>query len=311
MQEFIRNTFGTETVKENYVLSQNAPMYLKNEYAYCKYIINGQYCLFMKPAHFTLAGYRKHRDKLIQLSGMPVVAELDRITPYQRKVLIEERIPFVVKDTQLYLPFLGMSLTEKYASKIEIESFAPITQLVFLYYFYNNTTLTATEISQILNCTVMSATRAYKALTDCGLFRYDCKGRNKYIVAEKQGGELLKAAEKYFINPVERVKYYKNVNNVLCGAGLYALSKKTMLDISENDRCYAVGKDYKFEQQMLISEIEYKQLGGIRIEQWSYNPNILSQGNTVDDISLILSLKDTSDERVQIEIDELRRKYKW
>ena len=69
MQEYIRNTFGTEAVKENYVLPKNAPMYLKNEYAYCKYIINGQHCLFLKSVNFTLAGYRKHRDKLILVNN--------------------------------------------------------------------------------------------------------------------------------------------------------------------------------------------------------------------------------------------------
>ena len=42
---------------------------------------------------------------------------------------------------------------------------------------------------------------------------------------------------------------------------------------------------------------------------WRYNPQLLSAGENVDDISLILSLKDNEDERVQREIDEIKEKY--
>ena len=312
MRNYIMSTFGTKVLIEKYNLPLNAPMYLKIEYSYCKYLIAGQECLFAKPVNFTLPGYKKHMKKLTELTGMFVVAELDRITPYQRKALIEECIPFVVKGIQLYLPFLGISLTERYTPKTEIEKFAPITQLVFLYIFYNHTKMTATEISKKLNCTIMSATRAYKALTECGLFSYDCRGRNKYIVANKEGGELLKAAEQYMIDPVDRVRYYRNMfNDDFCAAGLYALGKKTMLSISESDKCYAVSKDYKFDSGKLISDIEYMMIGGVKIQQWSYNPGVLAQNNAVDDISLILTLKNTTDERALLEIERLRSKYEW
>jgi hypothetical protein len=49
----------------------------------------------------------------------------------------------------------------------------------------------------------------------------------------------------------------------------------------------------------------------IVVEKWSYDPAILAVNDMVDDISLILSLKDNKDERVQMEVDRLRSKYQW
>jgi hypothetical protein len=42
---------------------------------------------------------------------------------------------------------------------------------------------------------------------------------------------------------------------------------------------------------------------------WKYDPNLLSKGKRVDDISLYLELKDDPDERVQNELDAIRERY--
>ena len=50
----------------------------------------------------------------------------------------------------------------------------------------------------------------------------------------------------------------------------------------------------------------------VTVESWSYDPSLLTNDDCVDDISLILTLKDaTDDERVQMSLNELRRKYRW
>lgn len=289
MQDYINQTFGWNTEFEAFDIPKTFPLYLKHEYSYVKCGIADQQMLFVTPVDFTLGSYKKHKVKIKELTSMRVVLCLDGITPYQRKALIKEHIPFVVKNSQIYLPFLAICLSEKYETKAEIEKFSPLTQLVFLYIFYNDTKLTATEISEKLNCTIMSASRAYKALTDCGLFNYVQEGRNKYITPKYYGGELLKAAEPYMINPVEKVSYFKNgdVFAHCTVAGLTALAQKTMLSVSDKEFCYAVSKKHNSQSTPAITKAEYLSIGGTKLELWSYDPCLLTDNHVVDDISLI------------------------
>lgn len=306
MEKYIKSALGCDITEGEYTLPKNMPQYLLSGYSYHKYKIEGQDCLFVAPLDFSLVSYKKHYEKIRQLTGLIPVLELKSITPYQRKILIEEHVPFVVLESQIYLPFLAISLTEKYNKKREIVKFTPITQLAFLYLFYNNVKLTATDIALKLNCTAMSATRAYKALTDCDLFRYECDGRKKYIVPNYIGGEMLRAAEEYLISPKEKssVVPYDTVTDGMIVSGIFALGHKTMLGVTEKDKCFAVAKT---ESVDIADDME----GGIMIEQWKYDPAILAQNGIVDDISLVLLLKDNEDERVQAELDELRRNYEW
>ncbi|MCK7468892.1 MAG: hypothetical protein MZU91_12730 [Desulfosudis oleivorans] len=51
-------------------------------------------------------------DKLRQLAGMPVVYVTRTLASYERKRLIEQKVPFLVPGNQLYLPDLGIDLRE-------------------------------------------------------------------------------------------------------------------------------------------------------------------------------------------------------
>ena len=313
MEQYLKATLGCNIQKDSYELPIKTPQYLLNDYSYEKYIIENQECLFVIPFDFSFSSYKKQYQKIKQITNFQVVLQLKSITQYQRKTLIEEHIPFVVENSQIYLPFLAISLTEKFWEITEIEKFSPITQLVFLFLFYNKGRISATDLAQKINCTTMSVTRAYKALVDCGLFYIESDGAKKYIVPKSDGGELLKNAERFFINPVEKtIHLQKNVElSEYIASGLYALSKKTMLNATNNDLCYAVYRKKQLDVTNSVPKALYVAEPTIAIEKWSYDPTILAEDNTVDDISLFLTLKDNKDERIQMEIDRLRGKYEW
>lgn len=313
MIDYIRNTLGVDIKEQKCDIYAKLPLYLKNEYEYKQYKIEGVECLFAKPVEFSLIAYKKHLSKLTELTKFNVVLELDSITPYQRKALIEEKISFVVKDYQMYMPFLAICLTQRFEQKMIVEKFAPLTQLAFLYIFYNNVKLTAVELAKRLECTSMSVTRAYKELVDSGLFKIEVDGRKKYIVPNYQGGRLLKMAEPYLINPVESINYIKFDKNFekMSVSGIYALGKKTMLSVGDRDKSYAIFKREKISMLDIAFILTFDRYDVVKMEKWCYNPDILSKDGVVDDISLILSLADNKDERVQISIDELKEKYEW
>lgn len=313
MQNYIEQMLGCAIKPKDFDISKNFPMYLKNEYTYREYIIFEQGCLFAEPVFFNLSKYKKHKQKLEELTGLKVVLDLKNITQYQRSALIKENIPFIVDNSQIYLPFLMTCLTEKYTEKQAVNKFTPLTQLVFLYIFYNNCSMTATEISKKLGCTVMSANRAYTALVNSGLYSYKSDGRKKYLVTEKSKSELLRCAEPFLINPAEKTAYFhiaKDLSQYL-KSGIYALAEKTMLDCSENDKCYALSRDDFKKLDGTIDAENYLSVGGVRAEIWRYDPGLLSIDGNVDDISLILSMQGEKDERVVSEIEKLRSKYEW
>ena len=195
----------------------------------------------------------------------------------------------------------------------KVEVFSPITQLVFLYHFYNKKSFLVAELAALLQYTEMSICRAYKELVDSGLFVYEKDGRKKYLRPQYEGGELLRAAENYFINPIIKTVYLKNniQTDDFLAAGVYALSQKGMLNANQDDICYATSKTKRFPLDNMITKAEFLLGEGIKLEQWAYNPKFLSVDGTVDDISLVLSLEDVEDERVLFELNEIRRKYQW
>ena len=293
MDQYIKSVLVCDIQKRSYDLPHKMPQYLLNSYSFQKYMIGTQECLFVAPVEFSFTGYKKQRQKIKQVTGLPVVLQLKSITKYQRKVLIEEHIPFVVENSQIYLPFLAILLNEKFEEVEEIEKFTPITQLVFLYIFYHREKISATDLAQKVKCTAMSVSRAYKALIGCGLFHPETDGVKKYIVPNSEGGELLNNAEPYFINPIDKIIYVRKDFQLdeRIASGIYALSEKTMIDAAEEDKCYAVYRKKNVNSIDHASKISYIVGNALKLEKWSYDPSILAQDGVVDDISLILSLK--------------------
>jgi hypothetical protein len=64
-----------------------------------------------------LAGLRSQFDKLTMLAGRPVVFVTGALASYERKRLIEQKVPFIVPGNQLYLPDLGIDLREYFRQR--------------------------------------------------------------------------------------------------------------------------------------------------------------------------------------------------
>ena len=49
----------------------------------------------------------------------------------------------------------------------------------------------------------------------------------------------------------------------------------------------------------------------LQLEVWRYDPQILTEEETVDPFSLYLSLKETEDERIESALTEMMEKLQW
>jgi len=46
-------------------------------------------------------------------------------------------------------------------------------------------------------------------------------------------------------------------------------------------------------------------------ELWRYDPTLLANTDKVDSLSLVLSFQDNPDERIQMAVDDVLRKFPW
>ena len=106
-------------------------------------------------------------------------------------------------------------------------------------------------------------------------------------------------------NPIERIVRTDEVLDApICGEE--ALAELTML--AEPQEYYrAISK----QQAKQLKKNLHNEFGDNRVEVWRYDPMLLAEDGRVDALSLYLSLRDTEDERVHKEINQLIKDRQW
>lgn len=107
-------------------------------------------------------------------------------------------------------------------------------------------------------------------------------------------------------SPIERILFAdtKPVGGLM--AGETAMGHYTML-AEPATPVVAIGKVAAKENAALMN----KEYGDIKVEVWKYSPALLSEDGYADRLSLYLCMKDSEDERIQIECDSLIEEMEW
>ena len=318
MDKYLSKVFGNHVVTSEYRLPATAPFYLIYGYTTEKYVLNNSECIIITPSDIAarLPVLKNHYNKFCEISGLPCALHLEKLTAGQRENLISENIPFV-SGLQVYLPFWGAVFTARLNAPREIsESMTPTTQLVFLYVFYRLSAgkkINASIVSAELNLPKSTAAKSVQDLCAYGLFKISAAGTNKWISYNGKSDDVLNRAMNLMRTPVRKEIWLKSVpdNIPYMLGGIRALSESSMLGSSERDGAIVYSKENakQLPNDLVVSKRDFDDFGGIAAEVWTYSPSLLSEGETVDELSLFISLKDIEDERVQKELDSIRVKY--
>lgn len=267
--------------------------------------LDGVKVLFITPRETlsNVKALKKHLEKMQSLSGCFVSLLLNDISETRKKSFLENHIPFVVINNQIYLPFMAIYLQEKNKTKIEaVSQLTPAAQLVFINFFKQNSeALAVASFAKKLQFSEMSTTRALRQLVATGLFEIK-KGTitnsNLLVTKVKDKEELFNKIEPYLINPVKNFFYIdkEELNNKeLLPSGETYLSMFSMLGKEELDTWAFYGKatDFKTATSELTDVSRQA-----RIEIWKYNPKLVCLEETNDSISVYLSLKNSVDARI-------------
>ncbi|MBQ5876226.1 MAG: hypothetical protein IIW71_00335 [Treponema sp.] len=274
--------------------------------------LDGVKVLFITPRE-TLSNVKvlkKHLEKMQSLSGYFVSLLLNDISEIRKKSFLENHIPFVVTNNQIYLPFMAIYLQEKNKTIIEaVSQLTPVAQLVFINFFKQNSeALAVASFAKKLQFSEMSTTRALRQLVATGLFEIK-KGTitnsNLLVTKVKDKEELFNKIEPYLINPVKNFFYIdkEELNNKeLLPSGETYLSMFSMLGKEELDTWAFYGKftDFKTATNELTDISKQA-----KIEIWKYNQKLVCLEETNDSISVYLSLKNSTDARISKENKKL------
>lgn len=262
---------------------------------------------------------RKWFDKVRTLSQETVVFVVEAMASYERKRLIELKVPFIVPGNQLYLPDLGLDLREYFRRRAPTSdgALSPSAQALLITALLRQpwqVELQPSTLASPLGYTAMTVSRVAKELTAAGLATSYLVGRSRWLRMELAPKQTWERATTMLRTPVKRTVWVPgdSVAEVpLRLAGLSALARYSML--AEPSRpVYAIGPaQWKAATKAGVQELLEAMPGAHEWQLWTYNPAPMPDQATVDPLSLILSMRDILDDRVQIALGEMKGQLPW
>jgi hypothetical protein len=256
------------------------------------------------------------------LSGKPVLYCTAALASYERRRLIEQKVPFIVPGNQLYLPDLGIDLREYFRkrSSAEASALSPSAQAMLISVLLRRPWQSEWQPSAVaaaLGYTPMTLSRAVKELAAAGIATPYTLGRTRWLRMERAPLQTWEQARPLLRTPVKRSVWVRD-DPAVAGqprllAGLSALARHSML-AEPKWPIYALSPaQWRAATEAGIEELPEAGAGACEWQLWSYTPALLSSAGAgaVDPLSLTLSLQDNPDERIQLALDELKEQWPW
>lgn len=317
--------------------ADHLPFFLQSNYRFYQASLFEYPCLLMlasMPGGETPAVVRKHWQAVSKHFQGDVIYLIESVSSYNRKRLIEQRVPFLVPSNQLYLPGLGIDLREYFKPGRQTEKnhlSAPAQALLLREILQHDCAgLPAKDLAHKLGYSPMTITRAVKELTDRQLATAEKVGREKHLSFPATGRALWQAAQPSLQSPATKriwiaVLDSEKGKSLVEGhiAGESALAHYTDLAATGIDQraittdkwatlakqadiqvlaSEPVGANPPFQSSQMIR----KDRDAIELELWSYPPDVIAPGKPwVDPLSLWLSLATNTDERVELARESL------
>ncbi len=315
--EYLHQTLGVRPHAVAWDGAGRLPAFLTARYRFVLIDLEGQELLLMvdeEPDPDPPATIRKHAEQVRAKWGGPIVYVRDRVPAYNRKRLIQQRIPFIVPGNQMYLPQLGLDLREHFRAPPPTKrKLRPATQavLVFLLLNGNEDGATATALAPALGYTTITLSRAFDELESVELATTEALGRERVLRFHTGRRETWERAQPWLIDPVKS-RHFVAIPSKGLRAGQDALARYTMI-AEPRLPVSAIGQKQwlAFKQERPEAVLPDRESAQAEVEVWRYEPREHERPGVVDPLSLSLSAKGTTDERVEQALDALLEQVRW
>lgn len=266
----------------------------------------------------TPSEYRDQSHKLAAAAEKPVVLVLSGISAAVRNRMTQMNVPFVVPESQVFLPVSLINLQETCPRRAfsKGKKLSPTAQALLLYHIIRGglELLSSKQIAGKLGYSEMTISKARSELEANQLCEVSRQGKELQLRFIFAPSELWIQAQSLLRSPVQK-RHWVHWDQPEASARLAGISALSQRSNLADDKIHTFAlKKQNFRllmEQGKFHECEDRHEANARIESWSYDPTLLSDENAVDPLSLYLSLRDNPDERVQSELESMMDKFQW
>lgn len=323
-QKHVSDSLGLDILSPRFwERAASLPFHLKGGWEFVTASLNGDNVLFLLDTETESAQPSRIQIRVEQIrekAGMPVIYIREHLPSYLRLRLIQARVPFIVAGTHLYLPDWGIDFKEmstKQSLRHPSEVLSPAAQCLLIrmiWFVHPSTGMSLNDIKGRWPYSLMTVSRVVREWETHGLVDIQKHGKHLSIRFPMSFQQTWEHAKTKMSSPVvDRVWVIPNPSSQLQGypdAGETALSRETWLGEPKNRVCAVSHRDWvNLREEMMV--IPYSDEGALEVEIWSYEPKISDQDPSVDPLSLILSMHNHPDERVQEAVERLEKGLIW
>lgn len=303
-------------VREDSTIRQKIPLGVSAPYVFFRGLFSDipVVYLFLKDCEdVTPSVIKRHGDIIQNSCGLLPIFIFEKIESYKTLRLAKARVNHIVSDKVIFLPDL-LFIVRKQTKAAQVtglnDEIPAIAQLMVLFHLQKGKLngCTTRQLAELLNVSYATVKRATSWLADNNVIHLEGK-KEKAVMFNHDGKELWDYAERFLRNPIESTAKTIDLHRITGYAisGEAALAHYSML--SESSMAVAISKK---ELTALNRQFkDWNRYGDYVVQTWIYDPKLLADGDTVDRLSLYLSLKDDYDERVQIELENMLNEIQW
>ncbi len=258
---------------------------------------------------------KKHQEIIVGKAGCPVVFVLGRIESYNRNRLIQQKIDFITADKQIFMPSLLIRFKEYFSPIVsKRRKIQPAAQCLLLFHLQkqNLSGLGFRKIAEFFPYSYLTITRAVDNLLEAGLCEIEgTKEKTIFFNTNKAG--LWQNALNLLANPVKRSVFINEdlPEHLAVKTNINALAHFTLLNNEPKSFLAIWEKNFRELHKEGRIKMFSQYDGEFVVEQWSYDPVILSDKGFVDPLSLYLIYRDDTYERVNYEINQMIKGIQW
>ena len=316
MKDFIEKSLRRPiTLADNAEIFKKLPLKFRGNYELFSVYQDSVEWIIAKPKkELRLNALRYDRSQIEKTAGLNCALYFNKLNYYTKETMLNEGIPFILEGKQVFLPFLGMLLSEKDDRRlVPVHTISFLTQKLILCALYEKwNDMNATKIAEKLGVTKMSVSRCLDEIEYLDIKILDKSGKTRKVSVNEEIRVLWEEIKPVLRNPV--IARFQLAEDIRLDkkAGISALCEFSML--SDNVYpTYAVTKGGLKETNIKqIRQISIGEEIGCEVLELGYF--IEYNGKMVQDplsVMLSLSAEDLEDERVQICIEEMLEEYVW